>query len=1099
MQIVKISTFKGQCSGIIISCNNSKEEKYNHYLIITVAHLCKDLFEKIEEKKEQKNIKKYIGFDIFNTEKNLISEKDYEIEDYFVSGSLLSEDDILCFYVKIKDTHHIDGEIMISNCDYSGNIVTEGFPNISDSQMIDLKGTVCKKNDEINHIFSYRIFDDYHYYGTISDLMVMEGLSGTPVLTENNRLVGVNQSIPYFSNGENPFKIVNYMDINHIFDFLRENSCIVYSLIDDVLKLKWIKSKNENNKKNISAMVIGGSGAGKSSFISQFIYDNEIIDSSGDGQTTRSDVIYNLSVRNNGRSAKVFFLNDNTEESKDENRSFPLKCFNNINLELIIFIFKHRYCIPDYDIFNDNYIYFKRIYGFLNVIKENEVSLKKDIEDTIKKFNDFILDNHEKDNYELYKRYLEIFALLDKIEIRIGFEIFQIMINDNLIMDLLKQHEFAKIILDEDERCMKDFEDYNKDNNDFNEVRNKLYDYLKRKIDHYKEIFGEKAKKIIEKYNMRDGLYRNEQLYRNELNRKLEGILLYQNGNFEIDEFTFLDKEYKVINVKETSKSEFESIINIIQKKNSNTIEEFNSIEANVKKIYKNIYIEIRTKLVEYFKRNSCLGVYVKYDEREKSAIIKSIEFDFNYLIDEDIDLLKYCLKVHYISAEEKKSLTAIIDKVEIYDMLSNDYAYLADELGLESIIFHDTRGLDHIEKGIDKKMQLRNYLTNIEESKNTKKEIDAVFYIKKLDSGRPTELENTIPFIYDIIPNVPFFCLFTGIDILGYKKNSIIDWYKDSSIRPNAVKYLFSKDIDKVFEKLSFSENRKDCVKNTLQKNIGALCAVDSYKNNLLSIKKIIKSILMKEIDSIDIVEQRTIDKLNDNEVKKEIKRLLFIFFSICSGNGKSLHGNTAKANAVRIHNKEVLGFWGTYRGRWDLIFNDTYVDIFTDSNYTSNFLNLFQNNREKVEAALINVKGEFLGNAQDIYKYSDNNEFVKVLRKLYLESENCPFDGQKTSFFKLHSDDAKSYMNNIQNFPELIKNNPDVLEDFSELFIDALKEYLKTNKTDSIGNIIKYNKILSESGCSINKEIEKVFGKNISEEDKKDIITNIIEGIKK
>ena len=166
----------------------------------------------------------------------------------------------------------------------------------------------------------------------------------------------------------------------------------------------------------------------------------------------------------------------------------------------------------------------------------------------------------------------------------------------------------------------------------------------------------------------------------------------------------------------ETSKSEFESIINIIQKRNSNsnTIEEFNSIEANVKKIYKNIYIEIQTKLVEYFKKNSCLGVYVKYDEREKSAIIKSIEFDFNYLIDEDIDLLKYCLKVHYISAEEKKSLTAIIDKVEIYDMLSNDYAYLADELVLESIIFHDTRGLDHIEKCIDKKMQLRNYLTNI-------------------------------------------------------------------------------------------------------------------------------------------------------------------------------------------------------------------------------------------------------------------------------------------------------------------------------------------------------------------------------------------------
>ena len=250
MQIVKISTFKGQCSGIIISCNNAREEKHNYYLIITVAHLCKDLFEKIEEKKEQKNIKNYICFDILNTEKNLISEKDYEIEDYFVSESLLNEDDILCFFVKIKDLHHIDGEVMVSDSGSLGDVMTEGFPNISNSQMIDLKGTVCKKTDEINHIYSYRISDDYHYYGTISDLIVMEGLSGAPVLTENNRLLGINQSIPYFSNGENPFKIVNYMDINHIFDFLRENSCIVYSLIDNVLKLKWIKTKNENNKKN---------------------------------------------------------------------------------------------------------------------------------------------------------------------------------------------------------------------------------------------------------------------------------------------------------------------------------------------------------------------------------------------------------------------------------------------------------------------------------------------------------------------------------------------------------------------------------------------------------------------------------------------------------------------------------------------------------------------------------------------------------------------------------------------------------------------------------------------------------------------------------
>jgi len=525
MQIVKISTFKGQCSGIIISCNNAREEKHNYYLIITVAHLCKDLFEKIEEKKEQKNIKNYICFDILNTEKNLISEKDYEIEDYFVSESLLNEDDILCFFVKIKDLHHIDGEVMVSDSGSLGDVMTEGFPNISNSQMIDLKGTVCKKTDEINHIYSYRISDDYHYYGTISDLIVMEGLSGAPVLTENNRLLGINQSIPYFSNGENPFKIVNYMDINHIFDFLRENSCIVYSLIDNVLKLKWIKTKNENNKKNISAMVIGGSGAGKSSFISQFIYDNEIIDSSGDGQTTRSDVIYNLSVRNNGRSAQVFFLNDSNGESKDENRSFPLKCFNNIKLELIVFIFKYRYHIPEYDIFNDNYVYFKRIYNFFDMIKQKEELLKK--------------------------------------------EIFRIIINNKLIIDLLDQHEFAKIIPDKDERCMNDFDDSGKIDDDFNELLNKMYDYLRHNIGRYEQIFGKKSKKTIEKYNLT-----NEQ-YCKELNK----ILFYQNGNFEIDEFKFLYRKNKEINPAYISKLELTHIKKIILEDKSNTRKEFNKFK----------------------------------------------------------------------------------------------------------------------------------------------------------------------------------------------------------------------------------------------------------------------------------------------------------------------------------------------------------------------------------------------------------------------------------------------------------------------------------------------------------------------------------------
>ena len=1090
MQVVKIMLFESQCSGIIISCSNFKKDSYSNYVIITVAHLSKDLFEKIEENKLQNNIKSYICFDIFNTEKTLISKNDYEIEDYFVSSSLLNEDDILCFYVKVKDRHRIDGKVKISNSDYFGGVLTEGFPNISNSQIIELKGSICKKTDEADYVSSYRISDDYHYYESISDLRIMEGLSGAPILNENSELLGINQSIPYFSNGENPFKIVNYIAIYHIFNHLRENNCIVYSLIDDNIKLKWIKNYSET-KKEISALVIGGSGAGKSSFISQFIYDNDIIDSSGDGQTTRSDVIYNLSAKNGGRKAKVFLLNNNDSKSKDENHSFPLARFNNINLELIIFIFKYRYGIPEYDIFSDNYIYFKKIYSLLNVIikkEEKDSALKENIEKTITEISKYILSEHEKDNNELYERYIDIFVLLDKIKIEIDYRIFKIVINNNLIMNLLEQHEYAKVISDEDERCMRNFNRSSKNIDNFDELLKEIYFYLNDNITDWESVFGEKAKNIINKYDFSDELY----------DKELNEILRCQKGNFEIDEFKFLDKENKLINLAEISKSELKSIKDIIKNNTNNEKKDFESIETNVKKIYNNIYQEIQRKLVDFFEKNSYLGVSVKYDEKTK---VKEIEFDFNYLTDEGVDLLKYCLKVHYVSADEKKSLTAIIDKVEIYDMLSNDYAYLADELDLKSIIFHDTRGLDHIEKGVDKKMQLRNYLTNLEEGKSRKKRIDAVFYIKKLDSGRPTELENTIPFIYEIIPNVPFFCLFTGIDILGYKKNSVIDWYKETDIRPNSVKYLFSRDIDKVFETLSFSQNRKNSIKESLQKNIGAFCAVDNYKNNLLSIKKIIKSILMKEIDSIDIIEQTTIDKLSDDEGKKEIKKLLFIFFSRCVINWKYAHWKTAKANAERIHKGYVLGYWGTYRHRWDLIFNDAYVDIFKDSIYTSNFLNLFHNNSEKIEAALISVQKDFLGESSKIYTYNDENEFIKILKKLYINNETCPFNSanEGINFNSLDTYDAKNYLDKIQNFPKLMESNSEVLDEFSDLLIDKLRKYLEEDRKDSIKNIIRYNEIISSSGCELINEVANLFKNNVEKDNKLNIIRIILESMQK
>ena len=58
-------------------------------------------------------------------------------------------------------------------------------------------------------------------------------------------------------------------------------------------------------------MLIGGSGAGKSSFIKSFLYNGNKIKSVGDGQTTRSDVIYSLSRVQDDPDVKVLFMSKN--------------------------------------------------------------------------------------------------------------------------------------------------------------------------------------------------------------------------------------------------------------------------------------------------------------------------------------------------------------------------------------------------------------------------------------------------------------------------------------------------------------------------------------------------------------------------------------------------------------------------------------------------------------------------------------------------------------------------------------------------------------------------------------------------------------------
>ena len=130
-------------------------------------------------------------------------------------------------------------------------------------------------------------------------------------------------------------------------------------------------------------------------------------------------------------------------------------------------------------------------------------------------------------------------------------------------------------------------------------------------------------------------------------------------------------------------------------------------------------------------------------------------------------------------------------------------------------------------------------------------------------------------------------------------------------------------------------------------------------------------------------------------------------------------------------------------------------------------------------------------------LYTYNDNNEFIKALKKLYPKNRTCPFDNKYVNFNSLDTDNAKNYLDEIQNFPKLIKANLNVLDEFSDLLIAKLKDYLKCDREDSIKNIIRYNEIISESGCKIINEVTNLFGNNVEKEDILNIIRTILKSL--
>lgn len=1119
---IKISTFESTCSAIILPCYYSKNENgYKYYIILTTVHLIisKNVHNEIVLLKKEPE--KYLKLDIFDDEDRSIS---YEIVDVFIGKSVLQEDDVCAMLLKVKNNYDfsLTQKVNFNKIEFEKKVKTCCFPSVIKNEeicnKIILKGFSNPSYSSKTTMQSYRITDDYHHYTNLKDLTLLEGLSGAPVFTEDNILIGMNQSIPYFMDGENPFKTVYFITIKHIFDYLRESGCVLYEKIDDDIRIEWIyQNEKSEDKEDLSILVIGSSGAGKSSFIKSFALHKEFIDASGDGQTTRTDVEYNFSIYEKEPRAEINFI---------DKKKFIEKRRNDILLDIISFCFIYRFRFKELDIYEDNLCYFKEIYSKLNLISKyvRDEKLNK----ILNKIEPILYSINEQYYLEIVDQYWEILIELESLTESISICKMQYIFNDDLLdklyFKLVEYREFEKrsILYKEIDVVEKNVID----------LTNAILD----KNTYLDLIDNENNTNIIKLIlNIDDFIISKSILLHNsqEIKESLKKIFCNKKGFFSIHEFDFLvdntiESKFKALEKKHNEsylkynydtkfstenngEIYFDNIIYCIYK---NIIDDrveknfYNEVLVScIEDVFQIFYITIKESVEAYIEKNfyECMEDDELFNLEKQNLCFKFNDFDEKKKL-----LLSKCLKTvmtkNNMDSEEKRnkqidSLTAIIKKVVIKDSFSNQLALLFYNLNINRISFLDTHGLDHIEKGINKKRLLQDFITEKKldrESKENKAKrgLDAVFYIKKLDSGRPTELEHIIPMIYEVEPAVSLYCIFTGIDIFYHKQLSqSIHWKENSLNNPKSVQYLFSQELrETIYKKLQFSQLRNESIYFTLVKNIGAFCNVnDTIFNttNRENIKKILISIIIKEKDSIDIISKDLISKLKNiecnQEVGRELRILLLRFFKTASiSNWYGINGNTAKANARRINNEceGQLGYQGVNRHRWDLLFNDAYDKVF--SKYTKNLINALGENDEKVEAILINLKEKFLGKSYEIYSFSESdNPFRKILEKLYKSEKNNPFYVSERKKIGNDMYTSREYLNDVVNFYKLITKNNSILDEFMKLYTYELIKALNEDRDRSINNILKYSQHINIGIMSAYNDIKNVF--NINATDKK------------